>query len=169
MIIDAHHHFWDPSLADYPWMTDEVAAIRRRFEPHDLEPLLREYGIDGTVVVQARGSVDETRWLLQIAEATPFVLGVVGWIDLTNADVASVLADLTGGRLVPERLHRLQHRRAPNRARHLATAVDVSCSERVGKGEQVSVNLLAAVRAAVGVAAALQVVRCHAELLRERA
>jgi L-fuconolactonase len=81
-------------------MTDEVAAIRRRFEPEDLEPLLREYGLDGTVVVQARGSVDETRWLLQIAEATPFVLGVVGWIDLTDADVASVLADLTGGRLV---------------------------------------------------------------------
>jgi L-fuconolactonase len=100
MVIDAHHHLWDPSLADYPWMTDEVAAIRRRFEPEDLEPLLREYGLDGTVVVQARGSVDETRWLLQIAEATPFVLGVVGWIDLTDAAVASVLANLTGGRLV---------------------------------------------------------------------
>ncbi len=81
-------------------MTDEVAAIRQRFEPEELEPLLRECGIHGTVVVQARGSVDETRWLLQIAEATPFVLGVVGWIDLTNADVVNVLADITGGRLV---------------------------------------------------------------------
>ena len=100
MIVDSHHHLWDPALAEYPWMTDEVAAIRRRFGPEDLEPLLREYGIDGTVVVQARGSVDETRWLLEIADATPFVLGVVGWVDLTDADVAHVLADFTGGRLV---------------------------------------------------------------------
>jgi L-fuconolactonase len=100
MIVDAHHHFWDPVLADYPWMTDEVAAIRRRFGPEDLEPLLHEYGIDGTVVVQARGSIDETRWLLEFADATPFVLGVVGWIDLTDADVAHLLADFTGARLV---------------------------------------------------------------------
>jgi L-fuconolactonase len=100
MIVDAHHHFWDPALADYPWMTAEVAAIRRPFGPEDLEPLLREYGIDGTVVVQARGSLDETRWLLEIADATPFVFGVVGWIDLTDADIARVLADFSGGRLV---------------------------------------------------------------------
>src|ERR1700704_2919896 len=100
MIVDAHHHLWDPALADYPWMTEEVDAIRRRFGPEDLEPLLHEYGIDGTVVVQARASVDETRWLLETADATAFVLGVVGWIDLTGADAARVLADLTGGRLV---------------------------------------------------------------------
>jgi L-fuconolactonase len=100
MIVDSHHHFWDPALADYPWMTAEVDAIRRPFGPEDLEPLLHEYGIDGTVVVQARGSIDETRWLLEIADATPFVLGVVGWIDLTDPDVARVLADYTGGRLV---------------------------------------------------------------------
>jgi L-fuconolactonase len=100
MIIDAHHHLWDPALADYPWMTEEFGAIRQRFGPEDLEPLLHEYGIDGTVVVQARGSVDETRWLLEIADATPFVLGVVGWIDLTGADAGRVLADLAGGRLV---------------------------------------------------------------------
>jgi L-fuconolactonase len=100
MIVDSHHHFWDPALADYPWMTDEVAAIRRRFSPENLEPLLREYGIDGTVVVQARGSIEETRWLLEIAAANPFVLGVVGWIDLTDPDVTRVLADYTAGRLV---------------------------------------------------------------------
>jgi L-fuconolactonase len=100
MIVDAHHHLWDPALADYPWMSEEVAAIRRPFGPADLEPLLHEYGIDGTVVVQARASLDETRWLLETADATSFVLGVVGWIDLTDADVTRVLADLTGGRLV---------------------------------------------------------------------
>jgi L-fucono-1,5-lactonase len=100
MIVDAHHHFWDPLLADYPWMTDDVAAIRRRFGPENLEPLLREHGVDGTVLVQARASLDETRWLLETAEATPFVLGVVGWIDLTDPEAARVLAELRGRRLV---------------------------------------------------------------------
>jgi L-fuconolactonase len=100
MIVDAHHHFWDPLLADYPWMTDDVAAIRRRFGPENLEPLLREHGVDGTVLVQARASLDETRWLLETAEATPFVLGVVGWIDLTDPEAAHVLAELRGRRLV---------------------------------------------------------------------
>ena len=100
MIVDAHHHFWDPALADYPWMTDGVAAIRRRFGPEDLEPLLREHGVDGTVVVQARASLDETRSLLETAAATQFLLGVVGWIDLTGADVERELAGLSGGALV---------------------------------------------------------------------
>jgi len=65
-------------------MTEEVAPLRRRFAPEDLEPLLRRHGVTGTVVVQARHSLDETRTLLELAAATPFVLGVVGWIDLTG-------------------------------------------------------------------------------------
>jgi L-fuconolactonase len=95
VIVDAHQHFWDPAQAAYPWMTDEVAAIRRRFGPDDLEPVLREHGVAGSVVVQARHALDETRWLLELAASTPFVLGVVGWVDLTG-DVAQQLADLDG-------------------------------------------------------------------------
>jgi L-fuconolactonase len=96
VIVDAHQHFWDPARAEYPWMTHDVAPLRRRFGPEDLEPLLDEHSVAGTVVVQARGSLDETRTLLEIAAATPFVLGVVGWIDLTAADAAQVLDDLSG-------------------------------------------------------------------------
>lgn len=92
MIIDAHQHFWDPARAEYPWMTDDVATLRRRFDADDLEPLLNEHGVTGTVVVQARQSLDETRDLLAIAAATPFVLGVVGWVDLTG-NVPAQLAE----------------------------------------------------------------------------
>jgi L-fuconolactonase len=95
VIVDSHQHFWDPAHADYPWMTDEVAPLRRRFSPDDLEPLLREHGVNGTIVVQARHSLDETRMLLAIAAATPFVLGVVGWVDLT-ADVEQQLGEFDG-------------------------------------------------------------------------
>ena len=96
MIVDAHQHFWDPALADYPWLADDAEALRRRFGPDDLAPLLDEHGVDGTVVVQARASLDETRMLLELAAATPFVLGVVGWVDLTDDDVARTLAGLDG-------------------------------------------------------------------------
>ena len=94
MIVDAHQHFWDPAWGDYPWMTDE---LRRPYGPEDLEPLLLEHDVRGTVLVQARGSLAETRTLLEISAATPFVLGVVGWVDLTG-DVQAELDGLVGVR-----------------------------------------------------------------------
>jgi len=100
MIIDAHQHFWDPSRADYPWMQgDEMAPIRRRFGPADLAPLLKQNGIDASIVVQCRASLDETEEFLRLADATPFVVGVVGWADLTDpalGDTITRLRDLPG-------------------------------------------------------------------------
>ena len=83
-VIDAHHHFWDPARADYPWMTAELAAIRRPFGMGDLAPELSTAGVDATILVQARISLAETREFLATAAATPLVAGVVGWADLTS-------------------------------------------------------------------------------------
>lgn len=112
MIVDAHQHFWDPALADYPWMTGDAAPLRRRFGPEDLAPELREHGVAGTVLVQARGSLDETGTLLQIAQATSFVLGVVGWVDLTDPWIDARLAGF-GGKLVGVR-HQVHDEADPN-------------------------------------------------------
>ncbi len=92
--IDAHQHFWDPAAADYPWMTDEVGALRRRFAPEDLRGELSEAGVDATVLVQARSSLEESRELLKIASETDFVGGVVAWADLADPAVADHLAEL---------------------------------------------------------------------------
>lgn len=104
LVVDAHHHFWDPFRVDYPWMTDELAAIRREFGPDDLRPLLTENGVDRTVLVQTRSSLEETREFLQTAESAGFVAGVVGWADLTAPGVAGELERLRqapgGNRLV---------------------------------------------------------------------
>jgi len=92
-VIDAHHHFWDPARAKYPWMTEALAPIRRRFGPEDLRPLLAANGVDRTILVQTRSSLDETREFLATAAQHDFIAGVVGWVDLT-ADVAKQLTSL---------------------------------------------------------------------------
>ncbi len=97
MVIDAHHHFWDPARATYPWMTDALAQIRRRFGPEDLRPLLAANGVDRTILVQTRSSIDETREFLATAGEHEFIAGVVGWVDLTATDVAKQLASLRSG------------------------------------------------------------------------
>jgi L-fuconolactonase len=112
VIVDSHQHFWDPTKANYPWLTDDVAPLRRRFGPDDLEPLLRANGVTGTVLVQARSTPDETRTLLEISAATPFVLGVVGWIDLTRPNTSTTLAGLPD-KLVGVR-HQVQDEADPN-------------------------------------------------------
>jgi L-fuconolactonase len=104
VLVDAHQHFWDPALADYPWMTDAVAPIRRRYMPGDLRPRLAETGVDYTLVVQARSDIQETRELLRLAADTDFIAGVVGWVDLTAPDLVDTIGQLRelegGGKLV---------------------------------------------------------------------
>lgn len=95
--VDAHHHLWDPARATYPFLTDELAVIRRLFGPDDLAPLLEASGIDRTIVVQARGDIAETRDLLATAAATTFIGGVVGWVDLTDPGVADSIVELRAG------------------------------------------------------------------------
>jgi L-fuconolactonase len=101
-VIDSHHHLWDLSRAEYPWMADDsLAPIRRTFTVDDLEVELEANGVDATVVVQARSDPAETAELLRIGGR---IAGVVGWVDLTARDVANVIASLKsgpgGGRLV---------------------------------------------------------------------
>jgi L-fuconolactonase len=81
MIVDAHQHFWDPARGDYGWLTPDM-PIHRVYGTDDLRPLLLEAGVDATILVQAAPTVAETDYMLAIARRTPWVLGVVGWIDL---------------------------------------------------------------------------------------
>lgn len=98
MIIDSHHHFWNPEQRDYYWMGgDDLAPIRRPIGPDDMRPLLRANGIEGTIIVQTIPSLEETEEFLATAAATEFVKGVVGWVDLTDPDIARVLARLLSG------------------------------------------------------------------------
>jgi L-fuconolactonase len=91
MHIDAHQHFWRYEPREYGWIDDAMAALRRDFLPEDLKPELERNGFQGCVAVQARSTLEETRWLLELAERVPFILGVVGWVDLSSPRLRSDL------------------------------------------------------------------------------
>jgi L-fuconolactonase len=94
VVVDSHHHFWDLGRFDYYWMPPPPNVLRRNYLPEDLKPLLRQTGVDRTVLVQAHKSVDEANFLLDIAGATDFVAGVVAWVELTTPNAGRMLDDL---------------------------------------------------------------------------
>lgn len=92
MTIDSHHHFWTYSAEEYGWIGDDMDVLKRDFGPTDLKPQLDAAGIDGVISVQARTDEKETRFLLDYAAHNAWILGVVGWIDLSRPDIGDALA-----------------------------------------------------------------------------
>ena len=90
-IIDAHHHFWKYTAKEYAWIDDSMAALRRDFLPVDLRATLSNTKVDAAISVQARQSLEETEWLLAIAEQSDFLAGVVGWVPLIEPGVGAIL------------------------------------------------------------------------------
>jgi L-fuconolactonase len=92
--IDAHHHFWHYTPAEYRWINDEMQLLRRDFLPTDLKPLLDHAGVAGAIAVQARQTLEETRWLLGLAQDVIWMKGVVGWAPIAAPEIPEVVADL---------------------------------------------------------------------------
>lgn len=92
MKIDSHQHYWHFNTADYGWMGDNMSVIKRDFLPTDLLPELKSIDFDGSVAVQARQSLEETNWLLQLADEHPHIKGVVGWLDLQSEHAEEQIA-----------------------------------------------------------------------------
>ena len=95
MLVDSHQHFWQVGRFDYPWMTSDLGVLYRDYLPHELAPILKDNGVEKTVLVQASNSVAESRWLLKLAAENSFIAGVVGWVDLMSPDVDVQLNELT--------------------------------------------------------------------------
>jgi L-fuconolactonase len=91
MRLDSHQHFWNYSAEQYAWI-QPMWPIRRTFLPGDLAPLLSQTELDGCIAVQARQTLEESRWLLELADQSPIVKGVVGWVDLRSDKVEEQLA-----------------------------------------------------------------------------
>ena len=85
MRIDAHIHFWRPANGFDNKPIADNAAYRRDFLPEHVATELAACGIDGVIAVQTCPQVEETAWLLDLAEGDRQILGVTGWVDLNDA------------------------------------------------------------------------------------
>jgi L-fuconolactonase len=95
MKIDAHQHFWKYDASQFDWIDDNMAPLRRDFLPEDVRPLMTRAGLDAAVAVQARQTVEETSFLLELADRHPWIVGVVGWIDLRSPEARAELERFT--------------------------------------------------------------------------
>ena len=91
MHIDSHQHFWIYDAVAFPWIGPGMGRLARDYLPADLAATLAAAGISGSVAVQARQSIEETQWLLGLAERNPWIRGVVGWVDLQSPAVSDQL------------------------------------------------------------------------------
>jgi len=95
MFIDAHQHFWKYNPGEYSWINDQMNVLKRDFLPDDLLPELKQLNFDGSIAVQARQSLEETYWLLKLADEYDFVKGVVGWVNLCSLYVQKQLDEFS--------------------------------------------------------------------------
>lgn len=85
-MIDSHHHLWNPARGDYGWMPPDNEILFRPYDLNDLTQVAQTNGITQTVLVQAAPSVHETEYMLGIADSSPLIGGVVGWIDFEDRE-----------------------------------------------------------------------------------
>ncbi len=108
MTIDSHQHFWKFNPIRDSWITDEMSVIQRDFYPEDLALVLKKNDIDACVAVQADQSLEETMFLLNLAEENDFVKAVVGWIDLKADNIAEQLTEFSSQKKLAGFRHILQ-------------------------------------------------------------
>lgn len=134
--IDAHVHFWRYDAAEYDWIDESLAPLRRDWLPADAAVQMRAAGFDRCIAVQARQTLEETRWLLALADEYAYIAGVVGWVDLQAPDVDAQLETIAAHpRLVGVRhvvqaepagfLSRPAFRRGIARLEHFGLAYDI--------------------------------------------
>jgi len=108
MIIDSHHHLWKYDPVQYDWIDDSMKKIRAAFLADDLKLTIQEANVDGVISVQARQSVEETDWLIGMANQNNFIKGVVGWLPLIKKDIGGYLEKYAEEKLLKGVRHVIQ-------------------------------------------------------------
>lgn len=112
--IDAHHHLWRYTPEEFDWLEGPLTPLRRDFLMHDLFVAMDTAGIGAAIAVQARQTIEETLWLLELAAQTPRIAGVVGWAPLVSPDLPEILETLLQNARLKGLRHVLQGEPDPN-------------------------------------------------------
>jgi len=113
-IIDAHHHLWRYEARELPWITPELETLRSDYLPDLFEDAMGPVGVRGSIVVQARQTLEETEWLLDLAEASKAILGVVGWLPLRSPELPRLLDRFSGRKKLKGLRHIVQDEPDPD-------------------------------------------------------
>ncbi len=108
MRLDAHQHFWHFDPVEYDWILEDQSVLRRDFLPNDLLHDASKQGVSGSIAVQARQSIAETKWLLELAQNNSIIKGVVGWIDLCSPNLKDQLNEYSNNSSLKGFRHVLQ-------------------------------------------------------------
>jgi len=108
MRVDAHHHLWRYTEAEYGWIDDRMAVLRRDYLPEELAREAADAGVDATVAVQARQTLEETAWLLSLAARAPVIAGVVGWAPIASEAFPETIEELASRPLLKGLRHVVQ-------------------------------------------------------------
>jgi len=92
--LDSHQHFWKYDEKQYPWIPKH-SALHRDWLPADWQEQAGKVGVMGSIAVQARQTLEESRWLLSLADHNPAIKGVVGWVDLSSEKIDEQLAEFS--------------------------------------------------------------------------
>jgi len=114
MTIDAHHHLWRYTPQEYGWIDDTMQLLRRDFLPADLKSAMRSAGVDGTIAVQARQTLEETRWLLDLADENDEIRGITGWAPIAGPEFPGVMEEFDGRAKLKALRHVIQGERDEN-------------------------------------------------------
>lgn len=95
MIIDSHHHLWSYNEHEYGWIGPDMQVLACDFGPDDLVAAAQSQGVVGSMAVQARQTLDETRHLIELAQQNSFLLGVVGWAPLASEGIETLLEEFS--------------------------------------------------------------------------
>jgi L-fuconolactonase len=93
MNIDSHQHFWEYDPAKYPWIDERMDVLKCDHLPMNLAAAQASLGFEGSIAVQARQTLEETRWLLDLADKDERIKGVVGWVDLRGEQIDDELEE----------------------------------------------------------------------------
>ena len=136
--IDAHHHLWRYTAAEHGWIDERMQVLRRDFVPADLKAAMATAGIDGAVIVQVRQTLEETRWLLDLAEANEEIRGVVGWAPIAGEEFPGCMEEFDGR----EKLKGLRHIIQSEKDEHYILREDFNSGIRTMAGSGLVYDIL---------------------------
>lgn len=112
--IDSHQHFWRYEVAQYPWINDNMPNLKQDRLPKHLQPLLQQFDFDGSIVVQARQSSAENDFLINLAKSNPWILGVIGWLNLCDENVDEQISEWQANDIMKGYRHLIQDEANPD-------------------------------------------------------